>query len=77
MVVFYRAHVYYDNATATSLIAVCPNAPLLLQEDNSNTLICLKGIGQPSWVTSMVSTYSVGPAVTERSILLPKGKENL
>ena len=74
MVVFYRAHVYYDNTAAASLIAVCPNAPLSLQEDNSNTLICLKGIGQPSWTTSMVSTYSVGPAVTERNVLLPKGK---
>ena len=72
MVVYHRAHVYYNDAAA-SLIAVCPHAPFVLAEDESNALICLKGTGTAPWMKSNISTYSLGPAVLDTDILLPKG----
>ena len=72
MVVYHRAHVYYHDAAA-SLIAVCPHAPSSLTEDESNAMICFKGAGIAPWTKSQISTYSLGPAVLETDILLPKG----
>jgi hypothetical protein len=73
MVVYHRGHPYYDDSAA-SLTAVCPHAPSVLNQDESNALICLKGMGFASWMKSKISTYSLGPAVLETDILLPEGK---
>lgn len=72
MVIYYRAHVYYGDAAASFSI-ICPNAPAVLLEGQSNALICLKGIGMPPWMQSNVSTFSQGPSIIEHDILLPKG----
>ena len=72
MVVYHRAHAYYNGTTA-SLTAVCSHAPTVLTQAESNALICLKGTGSASWMKSKVSTYSLGPSVLETDILLPKG----
>ena len=72
MVVYHRAHVYYNDA-ADTLLEVCPHAPTGLVQRESNALICLKGMGTASWMKSKISTYSLGPSVVETDILLPKG----
>lgn len=72
MVVYHRAHIYYNDAAA-SFTAVCPHAPSVLAEDESNALICLKGTGTAPWMKSKISTYSLGPAVLDTDILLAKG----
>ena len=72
MVVYHRAHVYYNDAAA-SLIAVCAHAPSVLADDESNALICLKGTGNAPWMEFEISKYSLGPAALDANILLPKG----
>lgn len=72
MVVYHRAHVYYNDAAVT-LTAVCPHAPAVVTGSESNALICLKGMGTAPWMGSKTSTYSHGPAVLQSDILLPKG----
>ena len=72
MVIFYRGHVYYVEGV-DALGQLCPYVPLWLDEAQSNALVCLKGIGHPSWAESKLSLYSQGPAVIDKEILLPKG----
>lgn len=74
-VIYYRAHVYYNDAAAFSLSIICPNASTVLLEGQSNALLCLKGVGIPSWMQSKISTFSQGPAIIEQDILLPKGRK--
>ena len=75
VVVYYRGNVHYSHAAAASLSVVCPHAPSILQENQSNGLICFKGFDKPSWMESNISTYSQGPAIVDKDIFLPTGKK--
>lgn len=73
MVVYHRAHVFYDTNAATSLKTICPHAPNTLDERQSVAMICFKGLGRAPWETKNVSTMSYGPAVLDVEITLLKG----